>query len=279
MLRNCRLGPVTSGRNHDRLASPDVYIVSLRSLSLELLKLIPGLRVLWIEFQGFLEVLDRALLFAFCVFHLRYRLIGACRLREILQIGLQIGDRIVGLLRRHGALRDRYQGALAEVVLLAAVVLGPELAKLLEAGRSAAVRGLGDDVGDRPRNRKAVMAHAAKDADGHPRMTLAGRPSSPSRFADYGRKHHVDRISQQDHLTRNSLLPLVIRGEVEPPVSLDMTVIALHAERVVKSIHELQDHRPRSVFRPDLQIRHRRWALLASSALRVRQNGQTDQKN
>src|SRR5438876_1993640 len=48
------IGPVTSGRNHDRLASPDVYIVSLSSLSLELLKLIPGLRVLWIEFQGFL---------------------------------------------------------------------------------------------------------------------------------------------------------------------------------------------------------------------------------
>src|SRR5262249_32336712 len=132
---------------------------------------------------------------------------------------------------------------------------------------------------DSPRNRKAVMAHAAKDADGHPRMTLAGRRSSPRRFADYGRKHHVDRISQQDHLTRNSLLPLVIRRKVESPVSLYVTIVALHAERIVKSIHELQDHRPRSVFRPDLQIRHRWWGLLTSSALGVRQNRQTDQEN
>src|SRR5262249_60616311 len=85
-------------------------------------------------------------------------------------------------------------------------------------------------------------------------------------FAHYCWKPHVDRTSQPDHLTRNSLLPLIIRGEVESPVSLDVTVIALHAERVVKSIHELQDHRPRSVFRPDLQIRHRRWGLLGSSA-------------
>src|SRR2546425_7067007 len=67
---------------------PRMCILSPGGASLELLKLIPDLRVLRIEFQGFLEVLDRALLVALCVFHLRYRLIGACRLREILQIGL-----------------------------------------------------------------------------------------------------------------------------------------------------------------------------------------------
>src|ERR1043166_8225201 len=100
------------------------------------------------------------------------------------------------------------------------------------------------------------MAHAAKNADGHPRMTAAGRGSSPSGLADCGGKHHVDRISQQDHLTRNSLLPLLIRRKVESPVSFDVAVITLHTEGVIKSIHELQNHRPRRVFRPDLQIPH-----------------------
>src|SRR5215510_2871962 len=53
------------------------------------LKLILCLRVLRTEFQGFLEVLDRALLVAFGVFRLRHRLISARRLRVVLQIGLQ----------------------------------------------------------------------------------------------------------------------------------------------------------------------------------------------
>src|ERR1051326_7546676 len=194
------------------------------SNSFELLKLIPGLRVLRIKFQGFLEVLDCALLVSLCVFRLRHRLISACRLRKVLQIGLQIGDRIVGLLRRQGALRDRHQGALGEVVLLAAVILGAELAKLRKTGHSTAVRGFGDDAGD-PRNGKAVMAHAAKDADGRPRMAFTARWSSPSGFADYGGKYHVDRFSQQDHRTSNSLLPLVIQRKVEPPVSFGVTVI------------------------------------------------------
>jgi hypothetical protein len=65
-------------------------------------------------------------------------------------------------------------------------------------------------------------------------MALTGRRSSPSGFADYGGKYHVDRVSQQDHLTRNSLLALVIRRKVESPVSLDVTVVALTPSESLK---------------------------------------------
>jgi hypothetical protein len=53
-------------------------------------------------------------------------------------------------------------------------------------------------------------------------------------------------------LTRDLLLSLLIRCKIEPAALLDVTVVALHAERIVESVHELEDDRSRRVLRPDL---------------------------
>ena len=127
-------------------------------LSTELLKLVPGLRAVRIQLQRSFEILDRALSVALGVSGLRHRLMCPRRLRVVLQIGLQICDCVVEILRRDRALRDRQESVLAEVVLLSALVLRPKLLEFRQTGRAAARRGVGDHIGDRPGNRETVMA-------------------------------------------------------------------------------------------------------------------------
>ena len=69
-----------------------------------------------------------------------------------------------------------------------------------------------------------------------------------------GRQLHVDRIAEENHLTRHALLALLVGREVELAVTLDVTIVALDAERAVERVHEVQNDSARRVDRPDLQV-------------------------
>ena len=117
------------------------------------------------------------------------------------------------------------------------------------------------------------MARAAEHAHGGAWHSVAGRGPGRGRLADDGPHHHVDRVSQEDHLARHPLLALLIRRPVHPSTgSLHMAIGALDTERLVEGIHGLKDLRRWCVLREDLEICHG-WHLLAAAARRLRHSG------
>src|SRR5882724_9067530 len=97
----------------------------------EVFQLSLRLSVGWIELDRLLERGNRPGLVTFGVLDLSDRGIGAHRLRVILDVDLQIGERVVRLAGGVGALRHRQHRRLAEVVALTGVEL---VAQLLEPG-------------------------------------------------------------------------------------------------------------------------------------------------
>ena len=130
-----------------------------RLLTLELLQLILRLRVLRVELNGGLEILDRGPLVALRVLRLRHRLIRLRRLGEVFEVRLQILERIIRPLRVERGGRDADERVFGEVVLLAAVELRAELLELREArARATTLLGLADRLAERGWNRQAVVA-------------------------------------------------------------------------------------------------------------------------
>src|SRR5262249_61654528 len=97
---------------------------------------------------------------------------------------------------------------------------------------AAAVRGISTFDCNRPRTRKPPVTRTAQHTHRRARMPVARSGPSAGRLPDDGRKDDVDRISEQDHLPRDSFFALVVRREVEPAILLDVTVVALHTERI-----------------------------------------------
>jgi len=78
-----------------RLSLTDKRPAPARLLTLELLQLILRLRVLRVELNGGLEILDRGPLVALRVLRLRHHLIRHRRLGEVFEVRLQIRERII----------------------------------------------------------------------------------------------------------------------------------------------------------------------------------------
>src|SRR5207247_11464070 len=198
---------------------------------------------------------------------IRYR-----RLGEVFEVRLQIPERIIRPLRVECGGRDADERVFGEVVLLAAVELRAELLELREArDRATTLLGLARHLAGRDGNRQAVVARRAEDPRRRAGARFDGCRPGGNRFVDDGRQLHVDRIAEENHLARHALLALLVGREVELAVTLDVTIVALDAERAVERVHEVQNDRARRVDGPDLQVGEpvRLWA----STLRGGNNG------
>ena len=87
----------------------------LLAAAAKLLELGLCLRVLRVELHGLLEIPDRGLLVALRVLRLRHRGVSRRGLREVLEVRLQVHDRVIGPLRVQRAIADPDQRVLPEV--------------------------------------------------------------------------------------------------------------------------------------------------------------------